>query len=150
MKKSEFKNLIRPLVKECIKESFLEDGLISGIVAEVIKGMNSKLLVESQTLQKDPSFERMRRNAFTQEESQKLAAQKKKLMSAIGEGSYNGINLFEGTTPATAAASTGGAPTPGGALAGTAPSDPGVDISDLFGSAPRNWSAHMDSIKEKE
>jgi len=150
MKKSEFKALIRPLIKECIKESLLEDGTISGIVAEVVKGMSSTPLVESTTINQDPELARMRRNAFTQEESKKLRDQKKKLMSAIGQGSYNGVNLFEGTSPGDAAPAPGAAPTPGGALAGTAPSDPGVDISSLFGSVGRNWSAHMDIIKEEE
>jgi hypothetical protein len=149
MKKSEFKALIRPLIKECIKESLLEDGTISGIVAEVVKGMNSTPLVESITPAPDPALARMQRNAFTQEESKKLATQKTKLMSAIGAGSYNGVNLFEGTSPGDAPAAPGAAP-PSGPLAGRSPQDSGVDISNLFGSVGRNWSAHMNQIKEED
>lgn len=150
MKKSEFKALIRPIIKECIKESLLEDGTISGIVAEVMKGMNSVPLVESTTPTQDPTLVRMQRNAFTQEESKELAAQKKKLMSAIGQGSYNGVNLFEGTSPGGTPPAPGVSPTPSSPLAGHTPEDSGVDISNLFGSVGRNWSGHMNRLKEEE
>ena len=33
-------------------------------------------------------------------------------------------------------------------LAGQAPGDSGVDISNLFGSVGRNWNAHMDNVSE--
>ena len=149
MKKSEFKALIRPTIKECIKESLLEDGLISGIIAEVVKGMNQKPIVESKAPQQDATIERMRRNAFTKEESNKLTAQKKQLLSAIGENSYNGVDIFEGTTPAPAPPSPGASPSHG-SLAGVAPGDQGVDISNLFNTVGHNWSAHMSKVAEEE
>ena len=37
MKKSDLKELIKPLVKECIHEVLLEEGLLSNVVAEVAK-----------------------------------------------------------------------------------------------------------------
>ena len=101
MKKSELKKILKPLVQECIKESLLEDGLISGIIAEVVKGMGTaQPIVEAAPDPVDPVKERMRRNAFTSEQSTKLKEHKEKLMSAIGGSSYNGVDLFEGTTPA--------------------------------------------------
>ena len=102
MKKSEFKKLIKPIVQECIKESLLEDGLISGVIAEVVKGMSSQTIVETKAPEPkvDPTVERMKANAFSKEQSGKLKEHKKKLMAAIGGDAYNGVNLFEGTSPA--------------------------------------------------
>ena len=146
MKKSELKKILKPLVHECIKESLLEDGLISGIIAEVVKGMATpQPLVEAVAPKVDPVKERMRRNAFTSEQSTKLKEHKNKLMSAIGGNSYNGVNLFEGTSPADSQASPQQQASP---MAGQSPGDPGVDISTLFGSVGRNWNAHMSDVKE--
>ena len=149
MKKSEFKKLIKPIVQECIKESLLEDGLISGIIAEVVKGMSSQTIVEKKTPQPkaDPVMERMKANAFNKEQSGKLKEHKKKLMAAIGGGAYNGVDLFEGTTPAPAQESPSTQASP---MSGQNPSDPGVDISNLFGAVGRNWNAHMNEMKERE
>jgi len=149
MKKSEFKKLIKPIVQECIKESLLEDGLISGIIAEVVKGMSSQTLVETKAPEPkvDPVKERLKANAFSKEQSGKLSQHKKKLMAAIGGGAYNGVDLFEGTTPAPAQAAPTSQASP---MSGQSPSDPGVDISNLFGSVGRNWNAHMNEMKERE
>ena len=149
MKKSEFKKLIKPIVQECIKESLLEDGLISGVIAEVVKGMSSQTIVETKTPQPkvDPVMERMKANAFNKEQSGKLKEHKKKLMAAIGGSAYNGVDLFEGTTPAPAQAAPTAQASP---MSGQSPSDPGVDISSLFGAVGRNWNAHMNEMKERE
>ena len=149
MKKSEFKKLIKPIVQECIKESLLEDGLISGIIAEVVKGMSSQTIVEAKVPESkiDPTMERMKANAFSKEQSGKLKEHKKKLMSAIGGAAYNGVNLFEGTTPGPAQASPTAQASP---MSGQAPTDPGVDITGLFGSVGRNWNAHMNEMKERK
>jgi hypothetical protein len=145
MKKSERKTILKPLVHECIKESLMEDGLISGIIAEVVKGMRTpEPLVETAPPKADPIKERMRRNAFNQEQTSKLQEHKKKLRAAIG-GAYNGVDLFEGTTPAPAQGSPQQQANP---MAGQAPGDAGVDITNLFGSVGRNWNAHMNEVKE--
>jgi len=151
MKKSEFKKLIKPIVQECIKESLLEDGLISGIIAEVVKGMSSQTIVETKAPQPkvDPTMKRMKANAFNKEQSGKLKEHKKKLMAAIGGGAYNGVDLFEGTTPAPAQ-SAAGSTSQASPMSGQKPSDPGVDIGNLFGAVGRNWNAHMNEMKERK
>ena len=148
MKKSELKKLLKPLVKECIKESLMEDGLISGIIAEVVKGMNTpQPIIEAKQPAIDPTMQRMQRNAFSAEQSSKLKEHKQKLMAAIGGSAYNGVDLFEGTTPAPAQASPRAQASP---MSGQSATDPGVDISNLFGAVGRNWNAHMNEMKERK
>tara|TARA_R110001583_G_scaffold181293_1_gene338513 strand:+ start:1088 stop:1534 length:447 start_codon:yes stop_codon:yes gene_type:complete len=146
MKKSEFKKILRPIVNECIKESLMEDGLISGIIAEVVKGMapSQKPIVEEPHTLADPIVERMKRNTFSEQQT-KLQDHRKKLMAAVGGSSFNGVNLFEGTTPAPSQTSP---MQQGDPMSGQTPSDPGVDITKLFGSVGKNWNAHMTNVKE--
>jgi hypothetical protein len=145
MKKSELKKILKPLVKECIRESLLEDGILSGIISEVARGMRPGSPSATPT-PVDPVKERMQRNAFNTEQSTKLQENKKKLMAAIGGEAYNGVDLFEGTTPAPAQTSPTQQSSP---MSGQAPGDPGVDISNLFGSVGRSWNAHMNAKDRK-
>ena len=146
MKKSEFKKLIKPIVDECIKESLTENGLISSIIVEVVKGMSTATLIsETPEPEVNPMVNRMKRNAFENDKSNKLQQQKNKLMAALGQEAYNGVNLFEGTTPAPAQTTAVQQASP---LSGHSSADPGVDISNLFGSVGRNWNAHMVDVKE--
>ena len=140
MKKSELKKILKPIVSECIHESLLEEGMISGIISEVVKGMAPSQAATPTAPQPEPMLERMQRNARSEDRSAKLDDQRTKLMSAIGKDAYNGVNLFEGTTPAPAQreASAGASP-----MAGQDPSDAGVDITNLFGSVGSHWNAHM-------
>ena len=150
MNKSELKKLLKPLIKECIKEVIFEDGVLSGIVSEVNRGLRPPALVETQQPQpkvQEQNFAKMRQKSL-QEQKQKVNEYKKQLLDAIGSEAYNGVNLFEGTSPMTSAGpKPGEAPIPGGALAGIAPSDSGVDIANLFGTVGGNWKAHMEADK---
>ena len=143
MKKTEFKKILKPLVKECIQESLMEDGLISNIIAEVVRGMSPPVVEAQKPI--SPVEKRMQQNAFGGQQSKKLQEHRAKLMSAIGGDAYNGVNLFEGTTPAPAQASP---QQQAGPMAGQAPNDAGVDIGNLFGSVGRNWGAHMTDVKK--
>ena len=148
MKKSEFKKIIKPIVSECIKESLMEDGLISGIIAEVVRGMATTApapkMIETSP---DPVSVRMKRNAFDKKQTKQLQEHRNKLMSAVGESAYNGVNLFEGTTPVAAEKSPS---QNAGPMSGHASSDPGVDISNLFGAVSQHWGAHMSDVKANE
>ena len=55
-------------------------------------------------------------------------------MESIGADAYNGVNLFEGTTPAPAPKESGR-----GALSDVDPKDPGVDISAVMGKSSMIW-----------
>ena len=56
-------------------------------------------------------------------------------MSSMAKGSYNGVNLFEGTTAAPAHTGAEGQ----GALSGVSPSDPGVDITGIMNKTTAIW-----------
>ncbi len=138
MNKDDLKKVLKPLVRQCINEVLLEEGLLSTVIAEVMKGTGAARIVEST----QPVQPKIDNTAAREKKRKQILERKKKLLDAIGTESYNGVNLFEGTTPTTSA------PAPGqtqqqGPLSGVAPNDPGVDISSLLGSA-HNWSKMVD------
>ena len=133
MKKDELKKMLKPLIKECIKEVIFEDGTLSSIVSEVAKGMGQQTLVETKqrfpTKQK-PQYE-------TDEQAKiRLDEKRSKMMDAVGAEAYNGVNLFEGTTPAPAPTGDSGQ----GPLSGVDPKDAGVDISSVMQKSSAIWS----------
>ncbi len=133
MKKNELKKMLKPLIKECIKEVIFEEGALSTIISEVMKGTSgSERIVETRAQQPKQDFAKQERKLNEAKE------RKRKLLDSIGADAYNGVNLFEGTTPAPAPSSGGGQ----GPLDGVAPSDPGVDISSIF-------SGHSANIWQK-
>ncbi len=122
MNKNELKKILKPLIKECIKEVlFEEEGALSHVIKEVAVGLGGKQQI-TETKVRPP---KPRKN-----NNQQLKQRKKKLLDAIGRDAYGGVNIFEGTTPAPAGVSEGQTKGP---LSDVAPSDPGVDISGLFG-----------------
>ena len=132
MKKNELKKMLKPLIKECIKEVIFEEGALSTIISEVMKGTSgSQQIVETKTQQPKQTFARQERKL------QEAKERKRKLLDSIGKDAFNGVNLFEGTTPAPAQKQQGQGP-----LDGVAPSDPGVDISSIF-------SGHSANIWQK-
>ena len=139
MKKSELKSIIKPLVKECITESLLEEGLLSNVISEVMKGM-SPVITESAPVA-DPAAG-MQKAAMREAQEAKLKQAKqdrRKLLDAIGNDAYGGVDLFEGTTPAPAQQSLESQA--GSPLGGVAPGDPGVDISGILGLGGHKWKS---------
>jgi len=127
VKKSELKKLIKPLVKECINEVLLEEGLLSNVVSEVAKGMQGQTIVSEAAPAPKPVVE-------NKQKKQAAIAQRRKLMDAIGNDAYNGVDLFEGTTPMSSQAEPRA-----GAIDLGDPGDSGVDISNLIGGATKMW-----------
>lgn len=136
MKKSDLKQLIKPLVKECIHEVLIEEGLLSNVVAEVAKGMQVSVITEAQQPQVDPITPTKRNPAS--EGRRKIQEHRKKLMDSIGSDIYNGVNLFEGTEPMNNPHTD--QPSAGSTDLGN-PTDAGVDISSLVGNASKVWKA---------
>jgi len=131
MNKNELKKILKPLIKECIREVIFEEGALSSVVSEVVKGMGQPL-VEARP----PTTKKQVARYETDEEAKlRLDERKAKMMEAIGTDAYNGINLFEGTTPAPAASNNAHSP-----LDNTDPRDPGVDISSIMGKSSAIWS----------
>jgi len=140
MKREELKRLIKPIVKECITESLIEEGILSSVVSEVMKGM-APTIMESA-----PAPVPVRDNSIALQEAQdrrlrQAKESRKKLLDAIGNDSYGGTDLFEGTTPAPAQQSPEAhAASP---LGSVAPGDPGIDISGIIGLGGHKWKALM-------
>jgi hypothetical protein len=142
MKKSQLKQLLKPIVKECIQESLLEGGVLSNIIAEVTKGLQP--LVETKTpstrspelLQQQQKELQEQKRQLEETHYQQIKEQKRKLLNATGLPS----NIFEGVDPLT---TSGNADAPedaaAGALSGIDPKDPGVDISGIMTVGGRNW-----------
>jgi hypothetical protein len=146
MKKSDLKKLIKPIVEECVKEIILEkQGLLSSIVSEVAQGLNGNtqpIVEHKQTPKVD------NKAAAEEAESRRLLAleTKRKMLDAIGQSSYNGVDLFEGTTPMRAGGSPGAETQTQGPLSGMDPGDSGVDISNLMGNIG-TWKALAEGKK---
>ena len=139
MKRSELKNIIKPLVKECITESLLEEGLLSNVISEVMKGM-SPVIMESAPVADPTAGVQKAAMREAQESKLKQAKQnRRKLLDAIGSDSYGGVDLFEGTAPAPAQQSPESQA--GSPLGGIAPGDPGVDISGILGLGAHKWKS---------
>ena len=134
MKKADLKKVLKPIVKECIQEALLEEGLLSNVIAEVVKGLgtNQQPIVEQK--QNNGEINKMQLQE-KKKRSQKISETRKKMLDAIGKDSYNGVDLFEGTTPLGKGGSPGEAPSTQGALSGVEPGDSGVDISSLMANA---------------
>ena len=133
MNRAELKKTLKPLIKECIREVLLEEsGVLSRVVSEVVGGItNPQQQVVTEAASVDDGAEIRRRE---QEKMRGLREQKRKMLDAIGQSSYNGVDLFEGTAPMP----TKGSQTPSGGAAGGPmrdldPNDPGVDINSIPG-----------------
>ena len=131
MNKKELKKALKPLIKECIKELIFEDGTLSTIISEVVKGTHSQQVVAAQVQAPAMSTQALQQHRNRKEKQ--LSENHKKMIESIGRTAYNGVNLFEGTTPLS---NTRSSTSPHGSkpLDGIDPRDPGVDIS-TFGTS---------------
>ena len=119
MNKNELKKMLKPMIKECIKEVIFEEGTLSTIISEVLKGTSGQQAITEIS---QPTFKRKRKQ---------LLEQKRKMLDSIGKDAYNGVDLFEGTTPMPTPRGSSASPAGSGALDGIAPGDSGVDLSNF-------------------
>ena len=128
MKKTELKNILKPLIKECIKEVIFEEGTLSTIISEVLRGTSEPKPI-TEIKKEKPT------NTHNQKKLEEIKRRKKKLLDSIGQDAYNGVNLFEGTTPTPSAAKESHGP-----LRDVEPNDAGIDISGIFsGTSSAIW-----------
>ena len=140
MKKSELKKVLKPIVKECIQETLLEGGLLSSVISEVAKGLGAtQQMVVEQPRHNEDEMKKMQLQE-KQKRTRKINETRKKMLDAIGRESYNGVDIFEGTSPITSAGSPSASPAAKGALSDIDPGDPGVDLSKFAGKA-NIWKA---------
>ena len=129
MKKSELKQLIKPIVEECVKDALLTSGLLTSVISEVVAGVQKGLITEQVQMIQQPIVQEQ--NTISEEEKRKILENKKKLLDAIGSSSYNGVDVFEGTKPLKKGGSTGKSSGGYKAFEGVDPNDPGVNIDAL-------------------
>jgi len=141
MNKSQLKKLLKPLVKECIQEVLIEDGLLTEVVSQVTAGLTKQPIVENTPKKKNDKLfnEDLQMKRKSKEANKKLLEHRKKLLDSIGNGAYNGVDLFEGTEPLRESGTAGSSHRPN--VLGDDPSDAGVDISSLVGDASKIWQA---------
>jgi len=142
MKKADLKQIIKPLVKECIHEVLLEEGLLSNVVAEVAKGLQQNVIVESQAPRRRAPAPQQRKSSKppppqrkNSESTQKINQYRQSLMDSIGNDAYNGVNLFEGTDPMGNSEPAQGQPDLGD------PKNAGVDITAMMDKSSAIWQA---------
>ena len=135
MNKEQLRKTLKPIIKECIKEVIFEEGVLSGIISEVVKGTGGQRIVESQ---QPVQYQKPQVDYEAQERV--LKEKRRKMLDSIGRDAYNGVDLFEGTTPlSNRDASQSSSPHGSKALDGGSPNDPGVDLS-AFGAQSSIWS----------
>ena len=145
MKKSDLKSILKPLIEECVKELMFEDGVLSGIIVEVARGVGSVRAQSPATATSvDLVAEQKELNKLSKKQSGVLKEHKQRLMEAVGSGAYNGVDLFEGTSPGPSQLTNTQA---ANSLSDQPSTDAGVDISNLFGAVGNHWNAHMDETK---
>ena len=124
MKKSEFKEILKPLIKECIKEVIFEDGVLSGLITEVAQGLGNVQSIAATPPRISPS-QQVSKNENVLEAKKQLNEVKSQLQKATG---LQGI--FEGTSPMRQ--KSNGKNSQYSALRDKDPSDPGVNIDGLI------------------
>ena len=146
MRKSELKKMLKPIVEECIRETLYESGLLSSIISEVVQGVTAgQRLIREQQPQQPVAESRQRQEPVVdqrrveREKKAELRKTKKNLLDSIGKEAYNGIDLFEGTTPLRNGGNPSGGASSQGPFNGVDPGDPGVNIDSLTESLGGVW-----------
>ena len=135
MKKSELRQVLKPLIKECIKEVIFEEGILSNIVSEVAQGLGGQPIVEAkQPAAPQRDYEEENRIA-----KQKLQETRRRMLDAVCKDAYNGVDLFEGTEPLKQAGVPNQQAAPSSPLSQSDPRDSGIDISSIMNVAGNKW-----------
>ncbi len=128
MKSNELKKILKPLIKQCIKEVILEEGVLSNVVSEVVQGLGKNQINESK---KQVEQDKIQTN------SKRLDEARARMLEAVGNDGYNGVDLFEDVKPMRSSGQK--APTGANPLEGVDPSDPGVNINGILKIGGSRW-----------
>jgi hypothetical protein len=137
MNRKDFKRILKPLIKECIKEVMFEEGVLSTVITEVVKGtqtVNKSRPTAQMEQKQEINFKNQRE--LLEERRKAGLEQKRKLLDATG---FDGIDIFEGTTPLTESGNPSNNQSPQGLFPGMSADDAGVDISKIMNLGGRNW-----------
>jgi hypothetical protein len=140
LKKEQLKKALKPVIVECVREALYEEGVLSSVISEVLRGLGTNVIKESSPPPRQvvaPPVEN-KPSIREAEAKSKLNETRKRLLEAVSDGAYNGVNIFEGTTPTPASS---GAPTPGDPLSDKDPADSGIDISGIMAVGGKKWKA---------
>ena len=130
MNKQELAEVLKPLIKECVKEVLMEEpGVLAHIIKESVQGVAASTIVESRQKDADtPTRTFMKKMQRKQPSQEEINESRKRLLDSIGGAErFNGVNIFEGTTPAAGPAKSQSEKY--GALRDQDPDDAGVDLS---------------------
>jgi hypothetical protein len=147
MKKSELKQLIKPIVEECVKDALLTSGLLTSVISEVVAGVQKGLLTESVQHSQSQVVQEQT-NVISEEERKKVLQNKKKLLDAIGSSSYNGVDVFEGTKALKKGGTTNTSSGGYKPFDGVDPNDPGVNIDKLTSTLGGVWKRIAEGNKK--
>ena len=145
MNKNQLKKVLKPVIIECVREALYEEGVLSSIISEVVQGLGANVITETAPpprKRREPSKGISAVRAKHNESARaNLEDTRKQLLEAVNAGSYNGVDLFEGTTPAPADVGNSMGSLPPGPLGGADPRDPGIDISGIMAVGGKKWKA---------
>jgi len=125
MKKTELKNIIKPLIKECLNEILVEEGF-KKIMQEGVSHQEAKSVSSQISRVAEPVRERI------VEAKEKLKEFKKQMMQEIGGPDFD---PFGGTAPIVEKEASG---------------DSGVDISSLLNANGNVWRSTLNAISGKK
>ena len=132
MKSSVSRKELKGIIKECVREVMFEEGMISDLVSEIAAGFAKANLLEARQSSKPKLTEKVVEQKQRPKVERKIYTENKKNLSEVLKKNFGGIDLFEGTTPISAAESSNQS-----ALTGVSSNDSGIDISAIPGM--NNW-----------
>tara|TARA_R110000824_G_scaffold285090_3_gene473302 strand:+ start:11387 stop:11785 length:399 start_codon:yes stop_codon:yes gene_type:complete len=128
MKPSEFKKVLKPLIKQTVKEVLLEEGVLSKIVAEVARGLQAPMIVESPKKRKVDHQD-------SKNKKEQYETNRQERIRRLNESVAVGVDVFSGVQKLPDAPSSGGT----SPMAHVASDDHGVDISDIQNLVGNKW-----------
>lgn len=131
MKKSEFKELVKPIIKECIKEFLLQEGILSVLSESIQQNKVIPQKIEQPKQENTSISEKL--NSFKQDlkkEEIRIAfnTPKAEVIKESGKKQFGGFDPYAGTEELPSTASPESPQT----LSGIIPGDPGVNLDGLF------------------